>query len=196
MKKLFFLFLCSVLLLSSVSCGKNFGNAKMQLEKAELTKEEQETASLMEGNTQFFDYRLDDSVHSVSIRLLKLKDGAWQDNGGMDGDASGEGRLAVSYEWHGESVTLSTQNEDGTNSCTMQLHDEENPSTSTCRGTTWEGGPVEIIPEQEIPIGIICENSDRDMTMYGVNSFNEPEKFAEHDAAYAVTVVFSKEKLQ
>ena len=84
MKKLTALLLVIILALGISACAgeaRQDREPEMYIEPAQLNEDEEKMAQLLGGmdGQHIFDFSVDDSVRSLSIKLWKLEDGEWTD---------------------------------------------------------------------------------------------------------------------
>ncbi len=93
MKKLLSLILSAMLLFSLTACSDN---ESMYIKESEFSSETLEIISLFDGDLQFFDLKVDDSVKSYTVSVHNFEDGNWVVTGNMYGNfTSDEVRLGV-----------------------------------------------------------------------------------------------------
>ena len=113
MKKLLVLALLLALLLTGCGAEKK----GMQIEKAKLTRAEENLARLLgtaHGNELLYDFSVDENVESLQINAYELIDGQWQlfsGGGGLALNAK-SGRIALSFEKLGEGLRTAIQTGD------------------------------------------------------------------------------------
>ena len=184
MKKFLLYILLLVLVLSLCGCGKN-SVGKMRIQPANLSKDAEDIAHLLDDNTLFFDYRVDKSIHSVSFNFWKYENGEWISFGQSAGKLNGtQGRIGV--RMNGNGYDLFHIEESASDEIHFDLVEDfaEAPAVLGSRITE----PIAIQDGAEIElwskIGV-----DINTTLRAFSDFRS----AECNSGVAVTVTFSSE---
>ena len=179
-------------------CGQQGEQAPEQyIEPAQLTAEEEKIAKLLgyEGDARIFDFFLDDSVQSMKEHLYELVDGQWKElTGGSYAVESGAGRIALEFERLDGPTRIAFQQGEGYSAVS---HDRGTAPDGLGVGTSCLSQREEISCGAEIPLVVQVMTSKSEMSLYGVEGFQEPERYAEqgHEHVYAFTVSFHQEAL-
>ena len=182
------------------ACSQTPQKPEMYIEKAELTKQEENLAKLLGANEnqRIYDFKLDDTVQTVRVNTYELKDGSWQliSGGGGQQFSDSRGRMALRFDKLSEGIRVAIQSEDEYSAVAHSTEPVEE-TEGMSRTTSALEDLAEIAYEQEIPLAIqICTAKDS-VYSYQVEYFFSPEEYEKHDyeEVYAVTVLFSQKTI-
>lgn len=182
------------------ACSQTPQKPEMYIEKAELTRQEENLAKLLGANEnqRIYDFKLDDTVQTVRVNTYELKDGSWQliSGGGGQQFSDSRGRMALRFDKLSEGMRVAIQSEDEYSAVAHSTEPAEEIEGMS-RTTSALEDLAEIEYEQEIPLAIqICTTKDS-VYSYQVEYFFSPEEYEKHDyeEVYAVTVLFSQKTI-
>lgn len=201
MKRLLAVLLVLFAALGLCGCGGKAGDT-MYIEPAQLTEKEKDIADLLGLDTKqrIFDFSVDDTVQSVSIRVYQLIDGAWtlRSGGGGLAFADPEGRIALGFDDLTEGLRVAVQSE-STGDLTAYEKETGDEQEMTGMGCTTSvlSDRTEIVYEKEIPLVIQIITAKNEIKSYVVDYFEHPEEYEKYgyEYVYAITVKFSQEPL-
>ena len=162
--------------------------ASMTIRPAALSAETQRALADVDSEALLFDYAVDDSVKSATVKLWLHKDGGWTEGGvictNME-QGEPENRIAIGTTDGAYRLALS-----GTGGERQQstIRDSADFSAAELAGWTALAQPETIVPDQEIPLWVKC-SSDKD----SLEVVRDSEKFRTTycTAGAAITVTFS-----
>ncbi len=182
------------MLMALCGCSANDG---MRIEPAQLTSKEAKIAALMGADVaaSIFDFCVGQDVKSMSVRVYRAEDGAWEPYGGgsfaMD---AAEGRIFLDFGRLSEGLRVAVQAGEDSFSSAREIPADTALDGMACL-TSWGGGEP-VVYGKEIPLVVQVFDRGSGIESLGTAAFGEPEKFAGYDAAFAVTVAFSTEELE
>lgn len=187
-----------ILLVTISSCGKRQNNI-MYIEKAELTKEEQNILRLTEEETnwQVFDYTVDESIQSVHIVSYYLDDSQnWKKESSSSAAVEAQdGRIFISSSEKDQQQKIGFQSGGGNVSTWIFSNEENERNETTVSTTTAWNSSANIIPEEEIPLFIQFTSNSAEIVTYSTESFFDTEKLKGYESVKAITIIFLKEPL-
>ncbi len=157
---------------------------------AKLSKDAQELADLMGGYTAIYDLQLTKDVRSIHVNLYHLQDGQWQplSGGGMPAQEMEE-RIILWIDQAGEQVTLSA----GGSKVSFTMNALDIPERSVGASRLVDTSTLDW--EKEVPIFLYVETG-ADRVDFAVSGFYHPERLAQHERVYALTVMVSQEAVK
>ena len=196
MKRLLVLLLLLALLLTG--CGMQ--KKGMVIEKAELSKAEENIVKLLgdaHGSEYIYDFTADERVKSLQVNTYALTDGAWKlvSGGGGQSLAAKSGRLALKFETLGEDLRVAIQTGDQ-----ISASEFKSPEALENYGSTAAASMPHAVIEYgvEIPLAVQINTSKTAIrTLDPIEAFAKPEELAAYgyERAYLLTVMFSTEEL-
>lgn len=186
-----------MLMICLTSCGTRSDAPKMYIEKARLSEQEQNIATLLGADTEqlIYDFILDKNVKSLQINTYELIDGTWNlmAGGGGESFSDKQGRVALDFKNLAEGLRIALQSENTGGATTFSINQEEDV-INLSRATSSLNELTEIIYEQEIPLVIQILTSQNGIATYNVESFFEPERYEKYnyEHVYAITIRFSQ----
>lgn len=202
MKKALLLLMAALMLPALSACAgeaRQDREPEMYIEPAQLNEDEEKMAQLLGGmdGQHIFDFSVDDSVQSLSIKLWKLEDGEWTDwQADRQMLIEGSGRIALGFEdiTEGCRIAVQTQSDFSASSGSREA-DEELSAMS--RTTSYLTEREEIAYDKEIPLAIQIFTDKDSVSSYDVKYFEHPEEYEKlgYEGVFAVTVCFSQEPL-
>ncbi len=199
MKRIWTLLLCMVLIFSLSACAEN-KPSQMYIEKAQLTKEEENIAELLGLNQEhlLYDFSIDDTVKSMQINTYELIDGEWHIVAGGGGQTfeDSEGRLALGFDNIADGLRIATQSEHN-NGSTSYFKESKNDIAGMGYATSTLTDKREIVYDQEIPLVVQIITSKNEVHSYMVDYFFQPEEYEKYDYeyVYAITILFSQKEV-
>lgn len=186
MKKTITVLLTAALLFSLCACSRN-KQSVMSIKPVDFSKETSEVLNLFDDEIQFFDILLDQSVKSFEISLWVYRDGAWNEDGKIQGDGdSSTQRIAIRLTEN--SFELYNVYEEGYEKCSYPVLDTRFDESIGIGGTRIDQEtPIEL--NKEIPVWVKIGTSEN--RMEGIGNFREMEC----NAGIAVTFTASDEVL-
>lgn len=183
MKKLmlFLTLMMTLALLTGCAAGPSVAPAK-------LSDDAQELVDLLGRYSAIYDLKLTKDVRSVHVNLYRLQDGQWQlvSGGGMPVQEM-EQRIILWIDQASGQVTLS--NSGSKVSFTTDALDI--PERSVGASRLADKSMLEW--EKEVPLFLYVETG-ADRMDFAVSDFYHPEKLAQHERVYALTVMVSQEE--
>lgn len=184
-----------VLVLALSGCSST-GNktSDMSIEKAKLTKEEENILDLVSVNNpnMIYDYNADVEVQAIKINVYKLKDGKWISQGReIINTEESSGRVALSFDKIGEGYRIAHQTNTSNGS---SFHESEITIDSSGVGTMFLDSKEKIEYEKEIPLVIQTLSSKDFWNTFTPESYFTPEEIEadQFDYVYSITIMFSK----
>lgn len=185
MKRILFLMLCAVLLLTGCT----------QQQKPAMYMEPAEAQPLHQASfSQTYDFRLDDSLKSVVMEIWELQDGQWTDlGGGRIGASLREGQFALAFDDLPKGVTYSVGGASYTYTVNKDFAVAFAPAADNGLYTTFLSQLREIAYETPIPVAMQIYTTNQSTEYIGADFFHQPDLLASegHDHVYAVTLTFS-----
>lgn len=198
MRKTVAVILAAVMALALGACGDvTAKKPDMYLEKANLTKQEQDLARLLgaDNGQLIFDFVVDKNIKSVQVNTYRLADGDWiQDSGGGGQELTDQkGRLALEFDDLANGQRIALQSEHNSSATSFHTEPEESGKNMT-RSTSVLDTTAEIVYEQEIPLAIQISTTKNEIRSFDVEYFFTPEEYAKqgYDQVFAVTILFSQ----
>ncbi|MCM1119171.1 MAG: hypothetical protein NC543_07395 [bacterium] len=195
------LYALSVLLLFMGLCAcsgeSGAGGAKLYIEPAQLTEEEQQLAELLGANTgqRIFDFALDDTVQSIQINSYRLIDGNWELEMGGGGQIFSDkhGRIALDFDRLSEGLRVALQSERHGGSTSYE-REVDDAFTDMGYATSVLSARTEITYEKEIPLVLQIVTAKDRVISYSADYFDHPEELEklDYEGVYALTVRFSQ----
>jgi len=187
----------TLLILITVSACTAEQAPQMYIERAKLTEQEQDIVNLLgaDVNQLIYDFKLDETVKSVSINTYELRDGEWVliNGGGGLQFTDTEGRASIDFDSLDEGLRIAIQSESNS-SATAYTKDIEDDDSLISRATSSLSDRTEIEYDKEIPLAVQIASSKSEVISYSVEYFSTPEEYAKHgyENVYAVTIIFSQ----
>ncbi len=162
--------------------------ASPSIAPAKLSKDAAEIADLMGGYTAIYDLKLNRDVRTVHVNLYRLQEGNWQvcSGGGLPPTEMTE-RIMVWFDASSGKASLSALGSKV--SFTMHALDLLERSVGVARADD----EIVLEWEKEAPLYMYMETS-ADYVAFSVNDFYHPEKLAQHERVYCLTVMVSREE--
>lgn len=186
----------SLVLLISACSNNTVENAKMTINRAELTEEEQNILGLVNADVKphLWDFTLDDTVKSMTMTTYELVDGSWSEiaySGEQFEDS--EGRIALVFNNIADGVTTGVESENKGGSQSYRP-DHDISFEGMASATSTLSNPYDIVYDEEIPLVIqIHTTSDGIRSTnpeYGF--FKDIDNYKNYEKVYAITVMFSQ----
>lgn len=198
MKKLAIVALFLLVVFTLSACSGQPASTGLQLAPAELTEEEKNVLSLLgDSKAALFDFTVDESIRSVRVERYELSaDGTWQSFGGGSFIVDGaSGRLALSLNPTSNEIRLAIQDDHGTSAIRNDYPVSD--FTGMSMTSSLLASPVDIVPDQEIPLMVQILTNKNEVHSYTVEYFFHPEEYTKFDYehVYAITVTFSSDSL-
>lgn len=177
----------------------------MEMTVADLTAEEERMTSLLgtDKSVSLYDFTVDDTLQKITVYAYELgEDGTWHRiSGAGTYFTEPTGRLALSFDLIGESITLSTQGKSETNHTTHvrddygTLEDELNEA-GMMTITEKRQSAAKIVYGKEIPVAIQGITPNYEAASLSISDFDNPQSLldAGYECAYAVTIIFADKK--
>ena len=190
MKKTICVLLAAALLACLCACSQNKQSA-MTVKPAEFSKETVEVLDLLDGELQFFDISLDETVKSYAISVWVYRDGVWNEDGKTYGNIDFLGKR-IAIRLTETSCDIYNISENGhTKSSYPALETSFDPSMGIGTARIDREIPIEL--NKEIPIWVkIGTTSNR----LDVLDITEDFRNAECDAGIAVTLTVSEKSVE
>lgn len=185
-----------ILALLMVSCGNKAKEPKMYIEKARLSKEEQNIIELLglANDHQIYDFKLDDKVKSFQASTYELVDGEWRlISVRNQAFTDTQGRYASTFENLAKGHMSSIQSK-ATNNKTQYTTEYPENITGMSHASTYLSDKTEITYEKEIPLVLQVSTNQSSIILDGFESFFTPEVYVEYgyEHMYAITILFSE----
>ncbi len=201
MKKTIFLFIIIIFIIILWGCTQG-KDSNSYIEKAKLTKEEEQMARLLVDLEEYriYDFEIDKDIKTLEINISQLKDGKWEFvSGGLDQFKDRNGRISLNFKNLGEGIRLAIESESssGSSSYSTESIKEINKENIIVNISSLEERK-EIVYEEEIPIVIQSLSYKDSLDSFDVNSFFTPEVYKERDyeGVYAITLMFSEKTME
>ncbi len=204
MKRITSLFALTLTLLMFAACkNQNTDSPQMYIEKAALSEQESNIASLfnIDDTNKIYDFVVDDTIKSLEITGYKLTDGKW-DVYFKDKLALSEpkGRIGFFYDKLYKETRISFQNSQGTSSSSRKSSENFEDLESLGYSGMTLSDRHSIVCQEEIPVALQIFSSKNSISCILRSSIEELMDYYEntepdHEAVFAVTVKFSSEKL-
>lgn len=195
MKKWVLFGMAVCLFVFAVGCHEKAGRPSLSIEPAQLTEQEENIAALLGLNTEhhIFDFTVDDKVQSLQFNTYEMLNGEWRmiSGGGGQAFSDAEGRIALGFDRIAEGIRIAVQSEHTSGSTSYGAEPADDLTGMGC-ATSFLSSQTEIVYEQEIPLVVQIITAKNQINSYTVEFFNSPEKYAEYEHVYAVTVRFSQ----
>lgn len=192
------LLLCAALL---TGCAAQEAKPKMYITPAELNEDEQAIAKLLgaNANQNIFDYVVDETLQSVSVKTYELVNGQWEPSLGGGGTAvSGtKGRLALDFDVLPDRLRVAFQHE-GAYSATENKALKPLNAEGLSRMSSRMIGQTAVEYEREIPLVMQIVTRKSEVRSYAPEDFYDPSQIAAdgHDHVYVATITFSQQPLE
>lgn len=202
MKKALLLLMAALMLPALSACAGDVPQAQepeMYIEPAQLNEDEKKMAQLLgglEGQT-IFDFSVDDSVQSLSIKLWKLEDGKWTDwQEDRQMLIEGSGRIALGFDDITAGCRIAVQTQSGFNASTGSSEPDE-ALEGMGRTTAYLPQRREIEYDKEIALAIQTFTDKNEVISYDPEYFEHPEEYEKlgYEGVFAITACFSQEPL-
>lgn len=195
MKKIIALMMIVTIVLGMTACG----GTGMTISKAELNDDEQAIVKLLKNNkeTSILDYKVDDTVKSMTINVQELdKNGKWKnvsEGGGFgmsENEDRADGRIAIAFRALPDSLYTAF------NGSTLNGTDKE-PSKNMAYVTVLLEEPMEIEYGKPVPVALQMMSKNDSIASSDLGDYYDTKKLTKkkYDHVYAVTVTFSQKEL-
>ncbi len=201
MRKLLAILILACILSFFSACRFPDASPKMHIEKARLSEKEESVATLLGySGDRIFDFQVDDSVQSIQINTLELKNGRWykESIGSGFNYTEPKGRISLSVGKFAFAERIAIQGKDYFSA--MEYNTQEiSPKNNMAMTLSYLGNQMEVTYEKEIPLAIQVLSSDKNDRFFSdVSGFYNPQEYDKYnyEHVYAVTVLFSQKKLE
>lgn len=186
----------SFMLLMSACSSNTMENAKMTINRAELTEEEQNILDLVNSDKKpyLWDFTIDDTVKSMTMITYELVDGNWKEvaySGEQFEDL--EGRIALVFDNIADGVTTGVESESKSGSQSY-APDHDINFEGMASTTSTLSNPYDIVYEEEVPLVIQIHTTSDEIRSanpeYGF--FEDLDNYKNYEKVYAITVTFSQ----
>lgn len=199
MKRL--LLLISALLLLLTGCRAGDTTPDMYIQPASLTEKEENIAKLLgaDQGQMILDYKVDDTVQSMSVCTWELVDGEWAPftvGGGMACNAA-EGRIAIGFDLIPDGLRIAVQDENGY--FASEHHSAEPMDTGTMgRATSRFSERAELEYGREVPLAVQIVTAKNEIRSFVPEYYFTPEEYVQYgyEHVYAITIAFSDQPVQ
>ena len=199
MKKALLLLMAALMLPALSACAgeaRQDREPEMYIEPALLNEDEEKMAQLLGGmdGQHIFDFSVDDSVQSLSIKLWKLEDGEWTDwQADRQMLIEGSGRIALGFDDITAGCRIAVQTQSGFNASTGSSEPDE--ELEAMGRTTAQRREIEY--DKEIALAIQTFTDKNEVISYDPEYFEHPEEYEKlgYEGVFAITACFSQEPL-
>lgn len=199
MKKMIISIVAAVIIVSMTACGTP-KKPDMYIEKAQLTKQEEDIAKLLgaDNGKLIYDFKLDDTVKCIQVNTYELSNGEWEfmSGGGGYQFSDDKGRLALSFKNIADGIRVAFQSKNN-HSSSEHMTDPAAQMEGMSRATSMLDDTEEITYEQEIPLVIQIITTNNSIRSYDVDYYFKPEEYEKqgYEHVYAITVRFSQKTI-
>lgn len=186
-----------VLLISA--CSSNTIETKaMTINRAELTKEEQNILNLVNADVKpyLWDFTLDDTVKSMMIITYELVEGSWNKVANSSEQFKDlNGRIALVFDNIADGVTIGVERESKGSS--QSYRPDHNINFEGMASTTSTlSNPYDIVYDEEIPLVIQIHTTSNSISSLNPEyGFFETDNYDNYEKVYAITVTFSQKTM-
>lgn len=201
MRKIMFRMTAAALMLLLTACAGTPKKPNMYIEKAQLTKQEEDIAKLLgaDNGELICDFKLDDTVKCIQVNTYELSNGEWEFTSGGGGYqfSDDKGRLALSFKNIADGIRVALQSENS-HSSSEHMTDPAAQMEGMSRATSMLNDTKEITYEQEIPLAIQIITTNSSIRSYDVDYYFKPEEYEKqgYEHVYAITVRFSQKTIE
>lgn len=190
MKKFITLSLYLILAVLFVSCSVNNNSMSKIYRKTNILN-----LVDTDNNTINYEFKVDEYGKSIHIKFYIIDDNLkWKEDGGFSSEfTSTDGNITIN-SLKDQKLQIAFQDKNGISTFVSNsdiYSDIDDKSSSLSWNDT-----TDIIYDKEIPLVIQTIGSKNGISTYGIDNYYNTDRLKEHDTVIAITVTFSKSKLE
>jgi hypothetical protein len=183
MKRIVLGILSLIIIMVLVACNNNNEDV-MIIREREFSEETKKVLSMFEDEIVFFDYKVDESIKSMSIEIWTYENGEWIKEGAVFGNIeSNNEQIAIRINDLSYDIFIINENGHTKSSYPIAVDFSNSKMTSNSR----LDNPTEIEANREIPLWVRLGTNKNSMTSITLDDFRE----SECDTGLAITITFS-----